>query len=53
VMRIANTVDLEENGSALHKFLKLYKSRGPMACLSMLSDPYVLPELTRAMRDIA
>ncbi len=52
VMRIADSNDLEMNG-ALHKFLKTYKSRGPMACLSMLSDPEVLPELTRAMRDIA
>jgi hypothetical protein len=52
VMRIADTNDLEYNG-ALHKFLKTYKSRGPMACLSMLSDPDVLPELTRAMRDVA
>ena len=52
VMRIADSNDLEMNG-ALHKFLKTYKSRGPMACLSMLSDPDVLPELTRAMREIA
>jgi hypothetical protein len=52
VMRIADSNDLEMNG-ALHKFLKTYKSRGPMACLSMLSDPDVLPELTRAMRDVA
>ena len=52
VMRIADSNDLEMNG-ALHRFLKTYKSRGPMACLSMLSDPDVLPELTRAMRDVA
>jgi len=52
VMRIADSNDLEMNG-ALYKFLKTYKSRGPMACLSMLSDPEVLPELTRAMRDVA
>ena len=52
VMRIADSNDLELNG-ALHKFLKTYKSRGPMACLSMLSDPTVLPELTKAMRDVA
>lgn len=52
VMRIADSNDLEMNG-ALHRFLKTYKSRGPMACLSMLSDPDVLPELTRAMRNVA
>mmetsp|Transcript_9603 Transcript_9603/g.13745 ORF Transcript_9603/g.13745 Transcript_9603/m.13745 type:complete len:184 (+) Transcript_9603:129-680(+) len=52
VMRIADSNDLEMNG-ALHRFLKTYKSRGPMACLSMLSDPDILPELTRAMRDVA
>lgn len=52
VSRIADANDLEMNGP-LHRFLKTYKSRGPMACLSMLSDPEVLPELTRAMRDIA
>lgn len=52
VMRIADTNDLELGGP-LHKFLKTYKSRGPMACLPMLSDPCVLPELTKAMREIA
>jgi len=54
VMRIANTYDgdLTMNGS-LHNFLKTYKSKGPMACLSMLSDSEVLSELTRAMREIA
>jgi hypothetical protein len=52
VMRIADSNDLEMNG-ALHRFLKTYKSRGPMACLDMLSDPEVLPVLTRAMRDVA
>mmetsp|Transcript_716 Transcript_716/g.1501 ORF Transcript_716/g.1501 Transcript_716/m.1501 type:complete len:194 (-) Transcript_716:524-1105(-) len=52
VMRIADTNDPEQGGP-LHKFLKTYKSRGPMACLPMLSDPCILPELTRAMREIA
>eukprot|EP00970_Alexandrium_tamarense_P001321 scaffold139_cov199-Alexandrium_tamarense.AAC.1 len=51
VMRIADHHDLDQDG-ALYRFLKTYKSRGPMACLPMLSDPMVLPELTRAMRDI-
>eukprot|EP00571_Detonula_confervacea_P013881 CAMPEP_0172301038 /NCGR_PEP_ID=MMETSP1058-20130122/3014_1 /TAXON_ID=83371 /ORGANISM="Detonula confervacea, Strain CCMP 353" /LENGTH=145 /DNA_ID=CAMNT_0013011027 /DNA_START=245 /DNA_END=682 /DNA_ORIENTATION=- len=54
VMRIADTHGDElEQGAPLHKFLKTYKSHGPMACLPMLSDPCVLPELTRAMREIA
>lgn len=53
VMRIADTQDELEAGAPLHDFLKLYKSRGPMACLPMLSDPCVLPELTKAMREIA
>jgi hypothetical protein len=52
VMRIADHHDLDQDG-ALFRFLKTYKSRGPMACLPMLGDPEVLPELTRAMRDIA
>lgn len=32
-------------------FLKMYKEQGPMACVSVLSDPRVLPELTKAMRE--
>ena len=52
VTRIADANDLEEGG-VLHRFLKTYKRSGPMACLPMLSDPCVLPELTRAMREIA
>jgi len=52
VMRIADNHDLDQDG-ALFRFLKTYKSRGPMACLPMLGDPNVLPELTKAMRDIA
>jgi len=52
VSRIADRYDLEED-DALHRFLKTYKREGPLACLPMLSDPAVLPELTKAMRDIA
>ena len=37
VMRIADTNNLEW-GDPLHTFLKMYTSRGPMACLPMLSD---------------
>ena len=53
VTRIADTHDDLEFGAPLHKFLKTYKRRGPVACLPMLSDPCVLPELTKAMREIA
>jgi hypothetical protein len=36
---------------AVGYFIETYKGFGPMACLPILSDPDVLPELTRAMRD--
>jgi len=39
-----------QNRVALKNFLKKYKERGPMASLSFLSDPVILPELTKAMR---
>jgi hypothetical protein len=51
VKRIADSNDLEFN-APLNTFLKTYFSRGPMACLSMLSDPNILPELTKAMRAV-
>ena len=51
VKRIADSKDLELNGP-LVKFLDTYLSRGPMACLFMLGDPKILPELTKAMRAV-
>lgn len=51
VMRIADSEDLELSGP-LKTFLNTYWSRGPMACLFMLSDPKILPELTKAMRAV-
>lgn len=36
---------------AVRLFLQAYRQRGPMSCLEMLSDPNVLPHLTKAMRD--
>ena len=51
VKRIADSKDLELNGPLL-KFLDTYSNRGPMACLFMLSDPKILPELTKAMRAV-
>ena len=37
----------------LYDFLKSYRSKGPMGCVWMLSDPDILGELTTAMREIA
>jgi len=37
---------------AVQYFLHTYRKFGPMACLPILSDPEVLPELTKAMREI-
>jgi len=37
---------------AVQGFLQTYRTQGPMSCLPMLSDPDVLPHLTRAMRDV-
>jgi hypothetical protein len=39
------------SNSAIYLFLDTYKKCGPMACLPMLSDPQVLPHLTRALRE--
>lgn len=48
VMRL----EASEN-AAVSQFLRTYRSSGPLACVDLLSDPDVLPHLTRAMRDIA
>ena len=52
VKRIADSKDLELNGPLVKKFVDTYVTRGPMACLFMLSDPKILPELTKAMRAV-
>jgi len=53
VMRMEEMVEFDGHTSeAVDGFLKQYRSNGPMSCLSMLSDPEVLPHLTRAMRDV-
>jgi hypothetical protein len=41
-----------ESNDAVRHFLQTYHRQGPMSCLEMLSDPDVLPHLTKAMRDI-
>lgn len=51
VMRLQEMED--SSNKALSNFLKSYKQHGPLSCVPMLSDPDVLPHLTRAMRDIA
>jgi hypothetical protein len=41
------------DNEAVASFLERYRREGPMSCLSMLSDPDVLPHLTEAMRESA
>jgi len=50
VQRLTYNCDVSTS-RAVHSFLQTYESEGPMACLPYLSDPDILPELTRAMRD--
>ena len=55
VMRMEEMVELEAgaaSSAAVGQFLRRYRRSGPMSCLSMLSDPEVLPHLTKAMRDV-
>lgn len=53
VMRVEEMVEFEGHSSeAVDRFLKQYRRHGPLSCLSMLSDPEVLPHLTKAMRDV-
>merc|ERR1711907_188068 len=48
-----NIANSGSSNPAVENFLRTYRLKGPMSCLEMLSDPEVLPHLTRAMRDIA
>jgi len=45
--------EMEYRNDAINLFLRTYRKQGPLACQQLLSDPDVLPHLTRAMRDIA
>ena len=45
--------DMNYRNEAISLFLRTYRQQGPLACQQLLSDPDVLPHLTRAMRDIA
>lgn len=55
IMRLeeASSSSKIKNSPAVKYFLDTYREYGPMACLPILSDPDVLPELTNAMRRIA
>lgn len=44
---------MKYRSEALNLFLRTYRREGPLSCVQLLSDPDVLPHLTRAMRDIA
>jgi hypothetical protein len=45
--------NLGKENSVVKKFVETYHKNGPLACEDMLSDPKILPHLTKAMRDIA
>eukprot|EP00429_Kryptoperidinium_foliaceum_P066263 CAMPEP_0176067502 /NCGR_PEP_ID=MMETSP0120_2-20121206/33694_1 /TAXON_ID=160619 /ORGANISM="Kryptoperidinium foliaceum, Strain CCMP 1326" /LENGTH=117 /DNA_ID=CAMNT_0017401121 /DNA_START=193 /DNA_END=546 /DNA_ORIENTATION=+ len=40
------------HNQAVSNFLSTYRKQGPMSCLPMLSDPEILPHLTKALRDM-
>lgn len=52
VLRMEEMAAADSRDEAVDYFLRKYKKEGPMACLPMLSDPKVLPHLTKAMRDV-
>lgn len=52
VMRLEDLSDSSHGSDALVTFLDQYRRGGPLSCLHMLSDPEILPHLTKAMRDI-
>lgn len=51
VMRLENRA--AHRSEALVTFLDQYRRQGPMSCLHMLSDPEILPHLTKAMREVS
>ncbi|GMI28939.1 hypothetical protein TrCOL_g12313 [Triparma columacea] len=42
----------ESTADCVNSFLRTYRSDGPLACLPYLSDPHVLPQLTKAMGSV-
>lgn len=52
VQRMDEMTEGGNGNEAVSTFLKAYRQMGPLSCLEMLSDPEILPHLTKAMRDI-
>jgi len=52
VLRMEEMSPVHSRDKTVDYFLRKYKKEGPMACLPMLSDPKILPHLTKAMRDV-
>jgi hypothetical protein len=52
VMLLEDHSARNDASEALVTFLDQYRRNGPLSCLHMLSDPEILPHLTRAMREI-
>jgi len=53
VMKLQEQHETEDfRSDAVTYFLDTYDQYGPMACLPCLTDPQVLPDLTKAMRKI-
>lgn len=52
VSRLEDLYARNHGSEALVTFLDQYRRDGPLSCLHMLSDPEILPHLTKAMRDI-
>jgi hypothetical protein len=50
---IANMAKEARKNPVIQRFVETYHRYGPLACEDMLSDPDILPHLTKAMRDIA
>jgi hypothetical protein len=50
ISRLEASID---NNDTVEEFLRTYRHSGPLSCVQFLSDPMVLPHLTRAMREIA
>jgi hypothetical protein len=52
VARMEKNTNGGRDEEAVKQFLDRYHHCGPMSCIDMLSDPEVLPHLTKAMRDL-
>ena len=52
VMRLEELTRKGHDSDALRNFLDQYHRKGPLSCLTLLSDPEVLPHLTSALRDV-